>query len=162
MCQYTERQGGCGAGDNSFLFLTTFLELPVIIYSGNWLSCMETYLYFTISGGSWEHIWDFPNKRLRVISKQTDRQTDLPVRVRPCQSSLWRPMFDPSPVCVGFVVDKVWLGLVLLRVLRFSPINTTPPMLNFIFYLSTTDPAYYRQLVASLKGNSFLPALPLQ
>ena len=33
-----------------------------------------------------------------------------------------RPGFDRRPVCVGFVVDKVALGRVFLRVLLFSGI----------------------------------------
>jgi hypothetical protein len=32
---------------------------------------------------------------------------------------------------VGFVVDKVALGQVFPRVLRFSPVNFIPPMLNY-------------------------------
>jgi hypothetical protein len=31
---------------------------------------------------------------------------------------------------VGFVVDKVALGQVFLRVLRFSPVNIIPPSLS--------------------------------
>jgi hypothetical protein len=34
-----------------------------------------------------------------------------------------RPGFDPGPVHVGFVVDKVALGQGFPRVLRFSPVN---------------------------------------
>jgi len=34
-----------------------------------------------------------------------------------------RPGFAPGSVHVGFVVDKVALGQVFLRVLRFSPVN---------------------------------------
>jgi hypothetical protein len=33
-------------------------------------------------------------------------------------------------VRVGFVVDKVSLGQVFLRVLRFSPVNFIPPVLH--------------------------------
>jgi hypothetical protein len=32
---------------------------------------------------------------------------------------------------VGFVVDKVALGQVFLRVLRFSPVNFIPPVLHY-------------------------------
>jgi hypothetical protein len=32
---------------------------------------------------------------------------------------LQMPMFDPTPACVGFVVDKLALGLVLLQELGF-------------------------------------------
>jgi hypothetical protein len=35
-----------------------------------------------------------------------------------------RPGFDPVSVHVGFVVDKVALGHVFPRVLRFSPVST--------------------------------------
>jgi hypothetical protein len=34
-----------------------------------------------------------------------------------------RPRFDPGPVHVGFVVDKVALGQVFPPVLRFSPVD---------------------------------------
>jgi hypothetical protein len=33
---------------------------------------------------------------------------------------------------VGFVVDKVVLGLVFLRVLRFSPVNIITPQLSIL------------------------------
>ena len=35
----------------------------------------------------------------------------------------------PSPIRVEFVVDKVALGQVFLRVLRFFPVSIIPPML---------------------------------
>jgi hypothetical protein len=37
-------------------------------------------------------------------------------------------------VYVGFVVDKVALGQVFLRVLRFSPVNIIPPRLSLLTY----------------------------
>jgi hypothetical protein len=43
-----------------------------------------------------------------------------------------RPGFDPGSVNVGFVVDKVALGQVFLRVLRFSPVNFIPPAFHYI------------------------------
>ena len=42
-----------------------------------------------------------------------------------------RPRFDPGLVYVGFVVDKVALGQVFPRVLRFSPVNIIPPVLHY-------------------------------
>jgi hypothetical protein len=42
-----------------------------------------------------------------------------------------RPGFDPGSVHVGFVVDKVALGQVFPRVLRFSPVNYIPPVLHY-------------------------------
>jgi hypothetical protein len=42
-----------------------------------------------------------------------------------------RSGFDPGSVHVGFVVDKVALGQVFPRVLRFSPVNFIPPVLYY-------------------------------
>jgi hypothetical protein len=39
--------------------------------------------------------------------------------------------FDPGSVHVGFVVDKVALGQVFLRALRFSPASLIPPVLHY-------------------------------
>ena len=51
--------------------------------------------------------------------------------------SPWRLGFIPRPVHVGFVVDKVALGQVSLRVCRFFPVSIIPPMLHTL--LSITD-----------------------
>ena len=42
-----------------------------------------------------------------------------------------RPGFDPDSVHVGFVVNKVALGQVFPRVLRFSAVNVIPPVLHY-------------------------------
>jgi hypothetical protein len=42
-----------------------------------------------------------------------------------------RPGIDPESVHVGFVVNHVALGQVLLRVLRVSPVNFIPPVLHY-------------------------------
>jgi hypothetical protein len=42
----------------------------------------------------------------------------------------WRPGFAPRSVRVGFVVDKVALGQVFLRVLRSYPVSIIPPLLH--------------------------------
>jgi hypothetical protein len=42
-----------------------------------------------------------------------------------------RPGVDPGSVHVGFVVDKVALGHVFPRVLRFSPVYFIPPVLHY-------------------------------
>jgi hypothetical protein len=42
-----------------------------------------------------------------------------------------RPKFDPRSVHVGFAVDKVALGQVFPRVLRFSPVNFIPSVLHY-------------------------------
>jgi hypothetical protein len=44
--------------------------------------------------------------------------------------SLQRAGFDPGSFHVGFVVDKVALGQVFLRVLQFSLVNFIPPVLH--------------------------------
>jgi hypothetical protein len=40
-------------------------------------------------------------------------------------------IFDPGSVHVGFVVNKVALGQVYPRVLRFSPVSLIPPVLHY-------------------------------
>jgi hypothetical protein len=46
------------------------------------------------------------------------------VNCRPFAAAAWvRARVNP----VGFVVDKVALGRIFLRVLRFSPVNIIPP-----------------------------------
>ena len=52
-----------------------------------------------------------------------------------------RSGFDPGSVHVGFVVDKVALGQVFLRVLRFSPVNFIPPMLHYNGKAEETSPS---------------------
>jgi hypothetical protein len=42
-----------------------------------------------------------------------------------------RPGLDPGSVYVGFVVDKVTMGQVLRRILRFSPNDFIPPVLHY-------------------------------
>jgi hypothetical protein len=44
---------------------------------------------------------------------------------------LRRTGFHPGSVHVGFVVDKVVLGRVFLRVLRFSPVSVIPLVLHY-------------------------------
>jgi hypothetical protein len=39
--------------------------------------------------------------------------------------------FDPGSAHVRFVVDKVALGQVFPRALRFSPVNFIPPVLHY-------------------------------
>jgi hypothetical protein len=38
---------------------------------------------------------------------------------------------NPGSVHVGFVVDKVALGQVFSRVLRFSPVSFIPPVFHY-------------------------------
>jgi hypothetical protein len=44
------------------------------------------------------------------------------------------PSFSPSSVHMGFVADKVALGQIFLRVLRFSFVNIIPPSFSIIIY----------------------------
>jgi hypothetical protein len=46
--------------------------------------------------------------------------------------SLSRPGSDPGSVHVGFVVEKVALGQVFPRVLRFSPVSFIPPVFHYL------------------------------
>jgi hypothetical protein len=55
-----------------------------------------------------------------------------------------KPGFAPGLIHVGFVPDKVALGQVFLRALRFSPVNIIPPSLSMrIYHLG--DEQYERQ-----------------
>jgi hypothetical protein len=53
--------------------------------------------------------------------------------------SAQRPIFDPRPVYVGFLVDKVALGEVYLPVFRFYAVSIIPLMLR-IHSAVTIDP----------------------
>jgi len=44
--------------------------------------------------------------------------------------SLPKLYFDPRPICVGFVVDILWMGQAVLRALRITPRSTFPPLLH--------------------------------
>jgi hypothetical protein len=55
-----------------------------------------------------------------------------------------RPGFDPGSVLVGFVVDKVALGQVSLRVLRFSPVNFIPSVLHYTEKRKKTNQLHHR------------------
>ena len=48
-----------------------------------------------------------------------------------------RPGYDSSSVCVGFMVDRVPLGQVYVRVLEVPRVTVIPPM--FLISLSTAD-----------------------
>ena len=48
-----------------------------------------------------------------------------------------RARFDPRPVRVRFVVKKVSLGQVLLRVLSFSPAGVVTPLLHSHLHCNT-------------------------
>jgi hypothetical protein len=45
--------------------------------------------------------------------------------------------FNPVPVHVGFLVDKIALGRFYVRVLRLSPVSITPPMLHIHSSIAT-------------------------
>jgi hypothetical protein len=62
-----------------------------------------------------------------VTFSYTDRAVAQAVSRRPLTAEA---RVRPESVHVGFVVDKVALGQVFPRVLRFSPVNLIPPMLH--------------------------------
>jgi hypothetical protein len=72
-----------------------------------------------------------------------------------------RPGFVPGSRHVGFMVDKVALGQVFLRVLRFYPANIIPPLLHIHLSPphevsdSSEQAAHYHHLGPKL-GASFL------
>jgi hypothetical protein len=68
-----------------------------------------------------------------AIKKEVDSRTLAVPWLRRLAAGLppRRPGFDPGSVHVGFVVDKLALGQVFPRVLRFSPVNFTPPVLHY-------------------------------
>jgi hypothetical protein len=45
-----------------------------------------------------------------------------------------RPRFAPQSIHMGFLVEKVALGQVFLRVFRFFPVNIIPPWLSILTY----------------------------
>ena len=72
-----------------------------------------------------------------------------------------RPGFDPGSVHVGFVVDKVALGQVFPRVLRFSPVIFIPPVLHYlenekymIIFLSSSSQGCTRSCGASVASTA--------
>ena len=57
------------------------------------------------------------------------------IRKRPRQAQMFYRLtssvrFNPRPVCVGYVVDKMALGQVVLLVFQHSPVRTMPPPLH--------------------------------
>ena len=54
---------------------------------------------------------------------------------------------NPGPVCVGFMVDQVTLGQVLLQVFWYSPVSIVPPLLH-IHSLCNVKQSPYRPAVA--------------
>jgi hypothetical protein len=56
----------------------------------------------------------YRNVRDVLISNSVPRLMQLVAKLSP-----WRPRFSPKPVHVGFVVDKMTLGLVSVRVVWF-------------------------------------------
>jgi hypothetical protein len=57
--------------------------------------------------------------------------------------SLQSPEFLPDSTHMGYVVDKVALGQIFLRVLRFSPVSIIPPSLSTLVY-HLADEQYVR------------------
>jgi hypothetical protein len=72
-----------------------------------------------------------PGSILTAVSniENSDRAMVQEVNLSP----LW-PGFAPRSLHVGFVVDKVALGQVFLRVLRLSRVNIIPPWLSILIY----------------------------
>jgi hypothetical protein len=60
--------------------------------------------------------------------------------IRPLVADLspWISVFDTRPVHVGFMVDKMAVGQVSFRALRFFLVNIIPPLLHSHFYFHIT------------------------
>jgi hypothetical protein len=56
-----------------------------------------------------------------------------------CRQLPHKPGFDPCPVSVGFVVNKVALRPVYIREIPFSPASLIPATLRAIFCPCTRD-----------------------
>ena len=73
---------------------------------------------------------------MHVICSGLEKVTNLNMQAVPWLRRLVaglsprRPGFDLGSVHVGFVVDKVALGQIFPRILRFSPVNLIPPVLH--------------------------------
>jgi hypothetical protein len=72
--------------------------------------------------------------------------------------SLWRSKLDPITVYVRFVVDKVAVGQVFLRVSQFFSVTIIPPVL--LIHSSITCAIQTKQLASSLKKTSLKNILP--
>jgi hypothetical protein len=58
--------------------------------------------------------------------------------------SPWSAGFQPGSVHVGFVVGKLALRQVFLRVLGFSPVNCIPPVLHYMERRKKTNHLHHR------------------
>lgn len=67
-------------------------------------------------------------------------KSDLAVAQAVCRQLPRKPGFDPYPVSVGFVVDKVALRPVYIREIPFSPASLIPPTLPAIFCSCSRPP----------------------
>jgi hypothetical protein len=71
------------------------------------------------------------------VNSELSMRTSMAVpRLKRLVASLSRPRsgFVPGPVHVGFVLEKVALGQVYLRVLRFPPGNIIPPWPSILIH----------------------------
>jgi hypothetical protein len=69
---------------------------------------------------------------------------------------MWRPEFDPRPFYVKFVVDRVSLDYVFLRVLRFSLVSIIPPVLQNNFDFNITHQKDKRAKPGNLQTQQWL------
>jgi hypothetical protein len=79
-------------------------------------------------------LYDSPRKQLRENKTSVifnPKRVTVPwLRSLVAGLSPRRPELAPGSIHVGFVVDRVALGHVFPRVLRFSPVNIIPPSVS--------------------------------
>jgi hypothetical protein len=97
-----------------------YIHLLMVVFIG-----MKGYAFGGVQTNGW--------KIRECCDIRSDRVTDRIGRLRRLAAGLppRRPGFDPGSVRVVFVVDKVALGQVFPRVLRFSPVSFIPPVLHY-------------------------------
>jgi hypothetical protein len=65
--------------------------------------------------------------------------------------SLQRPRFDPRPVHVGFVVDKLEVEQLFLQVFQLCPVSIIPPILHALLSFTCHRCYIILQLAAPLE-----------
>jgi hypothetical protein len=90
---------------------------------------------------------------LCLIMCKPERRAAVPW-LRSLVAGLSPRRFSPGSIRVGFVVDKVALGQVFLRVLRFSPVNIIPPGLHT---LVSSEGRTLGPLVTAVQRHSLTP-----
>jgi hypothetical protein len=83
-----------------------------------------------LSEGQTGQAWE-PLKIIKASSETGEHQKSLPcLRQLVTGVASPKPGFDPGPVLLRFVMDRIAVGLVFLRILRGFPVTTISPMVR--------------------------------